>query len=327
MPNYERTNIPAEQDDEDEKEGKGRRQIDARGVQGIASQTKEMQEYKTQADTRSVQRTAPQQNNTQNPWGLASEQEIPLQKPIYSSPEHDMSTSEMMSRSALGGLGIAFVMIPTLLLAPVAIIPGAIGLLAVGAAIGAMSGFVASVVKKIIAKHNMNKAKRIIKKQTKEKIKENKNEIKKQKEEIKKLKQKRKEELKKAKSKEEKAEIKEKYEALISKHKHIIVDNKEMIAQEKEIAREKIYDIPPYKDCRNKAYLDPDRSVANVMVMAANEIYNREHGIKTVQPAAKPKQVQQQAARERVTLAEHKAERVTGMQQRKKDERVAGMRK
>ena len=171
---------------------------------------------------------------------------------------------------------------------------------------------IAKAVEKIKEIHITNKAKRAIKKDSKEKIKEIKNEIKN-------LKSKRKEELKNAETKEEKAEIKAKYEKLID-------ESKQAIAKEKDVIKEKIDNMPKYNDCKYKKYLNHNCDISKVMVHEATKAYNRKHGIEAAAPTAKPKQAEQQVTREKAAVAEHKAERLTGLQQRQKDERAAGMR-
>ena len=193
------------------------------------------------------------------------------------------------------------------------LIPGA-NLVAAGAVAFTsllVSGLI-PVVAKIKEVHAKNKAKRAIKKESKGKIKEIKDEIKN-------LKSKKKEELKNAATKEEKAEIKAKYEKLIN-------ESKQAIAKENDIIKEKIENMPKYSDCKYKEYLDYGLDVSKVMAYEATKAYNQKHGIEAATPAAKPKQAEQQVTREKVLAAEHKAERVTGVQQPKRDERIAGMR-
>ena len=175
----------------------------------------------------------------------------------------------------------------------------------------ALSPLIKKMANRLVCAIAKGKAKRILKNESKQKIKENKKEIKK-------LKEKRKEELKNARTREEKAEIKAKYEKLID-------ESKQAIAQEKATVKEKIKNMPTYNECKYKDSTNPD--ISKFMAEEATRVYKQNHGIEAAAPTEKPKQAEQQVTHEKVALAEHKAERVTGMQQRQKDERVAGMRK
>lgn len=281
-----------------------------------------------------------EQTGTHGVSGITSEQEDAAsfsksenQAQDSASKKNDTSVLKMMGDGAVSGLlhssGSAIIIAGISFLAGefFTCLPLLPGLVAVGTAAGALIGVLVHAVDKTIEIHNTNKAKRIIKKQAKEKTKENKKEIKKQKSEIKKLKRNQKKELKKAKTTEEKARISEKYAALINEKEHIIDDNEKIIAREKEIAKEKIRNMPSYKDCESQRSSDTKDSVADIMAKKANKIYNRKHGIKTARPAANSKQVQQQVARERITILEHKSERKTRPVTGRQHEKVVGMHK